>query len=135
MKPGRELDALVAESLGWRGPFGVREEYMGSVGSPKIEVRYGWAPEFPEAPMDAPDQRWIEQTLPPYSTDIAAAWGLVERLIADGYDHPLIRYDTLRADDATKWTVAVSDDREGWRGDAHTAPHAICLAFLKAKTP
>ena len=134
MNAGPELDAKVAEALelpglGWRkrvscyhgettycGEGDVTEDYPSWKASLQYEVKPG-----------------LFHVVPSYSTDIAAAWELVEKMIEEGYNHPLIRYDTLRADDAAKWTVAVSDDQEGWRGDAHTAPHAIVLAFLKAK--
>lgn len=98
MKPGRELDALIAEKV------------MG------MNVQHGrvWSQE---------GKCLRETDLPSYSTDIAAAWEVVEKL----------KLGLLP--DGDKW-IAGQADRAGletsnlcW-GD--TAPHAICLAALNA---
>ncbi len=64
---------------------------------------------------------------PHYSTDIAAAWEVVEKFQAEDFD---VRVGFCRWRD---------DGRVGWlawvgKADAlaDTAPHAICLAALKA---
>lgn len=103
MKPGRELDALVARDvMGW--------EVRGPHSGPWVILR-GY-PEYPHLT----DKTWRP------STDIADAWEVVEKL-ADG----------------TR-TVHVWKPRNyGWgcsighsHGEAYTAPHAICLAALRA---
>lgn len=117
MQPGRELDALVAEKVmglpvKWATdpyreigmPEKGRQPYLKGVAG---GVYYDWA------------------DVPKYSTDIAAAWAVVERFTRLNYD------------------VALHTTREGWtcafRGalladaaQAPTAAHAICLAALKA---
>lgn len=65
---------------------------------------------------------------PYYSTDIAAAWDVVEKLKL------LERFSlTLRQLSPTNTAWTLSDLRDGepiaW---SETAPHAICLAALKA---
>jgi hypothetical protein len=83
------------------------------------------------------DEPYESFELPPYSTDIAAAWEVVEKLktlrddlkieLSSGSEHP------------NEWEVAVSwyeQPEDGIHGPfyftAPTAPHAICLAALKA---
>lgn len=68
-----------------------------------------------------------------YSTNIYFAWMVVEHLIAAGFRYPLVRYDGDRREGSPRWTAAVSsaDGKEAWRGDADSAPLAICLAALK----
>jgi hypothetical protein len=101
LPPGRELDALVAEKvLGW--PAARDAKAIGEAGY--------WT---------AGDERFIHG-LPAFSTDIAAAWEVVEKLIAsDEWPEFSLEYEAT-----LKWSV----------GDCYgaTAPHAICLAALKA---
>lgn len=106
MNPGRELDALVAEKvMGIAIPEGADTQYL-------------------ETCMD----------LPYYSTDIAAAWEVVEKLFQSGFD---LYLETFK-DDEDKPQCRVSfqaiDNQDKGSGPiyADTAPHAICLAALKA---
>jgi len=65
----------------------------------------------------------------PYSTDIAAAWSVVEKCVSDGMVF-IVKGDGLRTGDFNpKWTVLCGNQE---RTDADTAPLAICLAALKA---
>jgi len=69
---------------------------------------------------------------PHYSTDIAAAWTVVERVIALGY-HFATDYDAELSKHDYEWTATVGN----YKGvHAHeygdTAPEAICRAALKA---
>lgn len=114
-EPGRELDALVAEKV------------MGNTLAPGPGAM-GIVVNITEL-----------KRIPPYSTDIAAAWEVVEK-IGEGFtlgrswekwvctsvpgdmwgcyiDEPG-RYEMLNDGDYFEW--------------ADTAPHAICLAALKA---
>jgi hypothetical protein len=66
--------------------------------------------------------------VPRYSTDIAAAWQVVEWSIERGYD-----IDVAIDNDGAE--VVFIPDRcpgETWLERAPTAPEAICLAFLAA---
>lgn len=100
MKPGRELDALVAvRVMGWE----------------------------------------IYQQVPEYSTSIEAAWDIVEHM-KKNHTHGVFSI-TGPSDDHNKWFCIFE---KKWRGhnleaashydwpSADTAPHAICLAALKA---
>lgn len=106
MKAGRELDALIAgKVMGWkhRGPhplFGT-------------EV---WA-------SDKGDN-----LLPHFSTDIAAAWTVVDKLREE--------WIVTAEIDSTQCVIGLGHNYastpEELRASAATAPHAICLAALKA---
>jgi len=104
MKPGRELDALVAEKV------------------------MGWAPEYPggwlHPPRNHPNRKkYLDHdgcsVLQPYSTDIAAAWEVVEK----------IEYNLELIEDE-EWIASFF----GVRAFGKSAPHAICLAALKTKS-
>lgn len=96
MKPGRELDALVAEKvMGWTEVCGYEGEYKGY---------------------------W--KILPKYSTDIAAAWAVVELPLFDGW--------AIGRNASGKWEVFNPWENNFVVSVADTAPHAICLAALKA---
>ena len=69
--------------------------------------------------------RW--QMVPHYSTDIAAAWLMVEKMLAEDIELHL-------AHDGTEWRVGTLYWNGEWNefSDAHAAPLAICRAALKA---
>jgi hypothetical protein len=121
-KPGRELDALIAEKV-----------------FKNLE------------PMDV-----VPLHIPHYSTDIAAAWLVVEKLRELNFSSDVSSYPTSRkwlkppheGALASSWTLQTTKecyqccitryevDFGGWivvcDPVADTAPHAICLAALKA---
>lgn len=111
MQPGRELDALIAERvMGWRN--------------------------IPTASV--PDRPWIDehgmgfQDLKPYSTDISAAWEVVEKL---GGFLDLKRYVLIQGQGMKCIADFVSHRAYGkpsCSAIADTPAHAICLAALKA---
>jgi hypothetical protein len=115
MNPGRELDALVAEKIFnlpqtlWReGKSNLNEDGSGL-------IILGVMPE-------------------PYSTDIAAAWEVVGKLKTLGF---VVGVDIGNSDLSACVIAVVSkkhgDIREVVATEAHeSAPHAICLAALKA---
>lgn len=105
MESGRELDALVAEKV-----MGLKQILTPG----GIEV--GWSI----------SSKIGASSLKPYSTDIAAAWKVVEKL-------NLLDKNCLLHDEG-KWSVCPFDGAATiYAGiDAETAPHAICLAALKA---
>ena len=118
MRPGRELDALVAEHV-----MGIKV-----IRSPKFKD-----PCIAEK-RHLRNLPWVMCSVEPYSTDIAAAWEVVEKF---EYRTIVFRHDVKL------WGVELSlewaDPRDEhyphndpFYGDGLTAPHAICLAALKA---
>lgn len=111
MNPGRELDALIAEKvLGHElGRFGHGDA---------IEIiTYG--PHF--------------IPIPRYSTSIEAAWEVVEKLDLFGCKD-LPGYGPIwyvLGKNTAGWVIADTRDM-GWSVEGDTAPHAICVAALKA---
>ena len=68
-----------------------------------------------------------------YSTDIAAAWEVVEKLRNDGR---FLQLDSLGFD-GEQWRcffalTEIEEEKFPWVGEADTAPLAICRAALKA---
>jgi hypothetical protein len=109
MTSGRELDALVAEKvMGW------------ALTSKDTRDLQGWPPPGNTTPIDVPE----------YSTDIAAAWEVVEKL--DKYYFQVNR--EIKNMDSMEYTVVIPGifNKERITVSANTAPHAICLAALKA---
>ena len=126
MKPGRKLDALIAEHVvghlveHWNGHYAIKGDEVGGVGvieEDKLVYCFSKG----------------SRHLPNYSTDIAAAFEVVEKLRADELNFTLgngkngnqhqaeFRERTTRALYTGKWWFSIAD----------TAPHAICLAALK----
>jgi hypothetical protein len=99
MKPGRELDRLVADKV-----FGIRSEVSGDY---ILEPMY----------------------IPKYSTDIAAAWGVVEKL----KEKFIVAAESYR--NIHSCYIIKPDEGEGkielFR-EGKSPSHAICLAALKA---
>lgn len=113
LRPGRELDELIAEKV--MGYSMCEKPWPNST-----EIYRSWvSPEGMHAGFD----------LPHYSTDIAAAWRVVEELspkiIVGPSPWVLGKY-------VATWGACDSyADCFDWL-EADTAPHAICLAALKA---
>jgi hypothetical protein len=101
VKAGRELDALVAEKVMGLQPL-------------RREV-----PPDPGAFLD----------LPHYSTDIAAAWEVVEKLT--GRRDKDIGFALTVNPGTIGTSFSALDGTEHWHVNASTAPLAICLAALK----
>lgn len=110
MKPGRELDALVAEKV------------MGIKLPTALIYR----------PCDVPDPKVLDDIiLPHFSTDIAAAWEVVEKMKSfqlnlsngNGYWACFFKDNTKNGE----WSCPTTITYES----AETAPLAICLAALK----
>lgn len=118
MKPGPEMDATVCVALGiapveWQ----VRQSYMmvlfeTSASAEEHVRRFGGD---------------ITIVYPPVSTDIAAAWLVVEALRAKGWRY-LIR-DDYAEENVVFWKQHHEDG--GWHA-AEALPEAICRACLKA---
>ena len=135
---GPLLDAEIAIRLfGWSW---CRCEYIGPSHVPRPvikmkllsaraieDVRSGW--KVLESNIDHTDTR--QEWTPRYSQDIAAAWQVVEKLLADGFGVYLTRHD-----DSNEWncTIGRGDKINGEIAEAvaTTAPVAICRAALLA---
>lgn len=107
MEAGRELDALIAEKvMGWK--------LLAVSGSEHGFIREGVA---------------LRKPIPRFSTDIAAAWQVVE-CMRERHDCGLIfkvfpvgfRFDYS--------AVFQARDNKQWSSNASTAPLAICLSAL-----
>lgn len=126
MKAGRDLDAIVAEKvMGCK----VQEQWANVRG-------YFCGCEGEKYFMDRPHNRdGGDDALKDYSTDIAAAWEVVDKL---GMSRLITIRDGCKPSGAPKgasWGRShhVTIDGHGESGDS--APHAICLAALKAFSP
>jgi len=100
MKPGKELDALVAEKV-----MGIK--------------------------LASNESLWFKNPtmIKPYSTDIEAAWELVGQIF--GIHELQFQVDGM----PTRWTAMFYHHyfkEKNFRETCDTAPHAICLAALKA---
>ena len=135
MKAGRELDALIAEKV-----MGLPvKDYRGTGRQPALS----WAGEYVGIGWAANDEPYIVRDdkgwagcphvalIPHYSSNIAAAWEVVERLVSTpgpNGDHHSVQVDYSGG------AVVVIDENEDWQVSAiaGTVPLAICLAALKA---
>ena len=123
MKAGRELDLLIASEV-------MCEEMPGDY----KQTRDGrWMKEEPVFDSDGTYSRayYLVEWPPRYSTDIAAAWQVVEKLLE------VLPYQDIHLEhlEWTGWAVGTCFDKsEGGWDDwvyADTAPLAICLAALE----
>ena len=121
MKPGRELDALAAEKvMGWR-----KKTFPGGGGG-----FTAWVDEN-EKVMKLISNSTMSETC--YrcdyfrpSTDIAAAWEVVEKM-----SEQWPQYQLAKIEDG--WSVMWGFDGYGWpEATGKTAPEAICKAALLA---
>lgn len=127
MKPSRELDSLVAEKvMGWKPGTSVGADGDG----------------YWDAGFYKPNGTFTTH-IPPYSTDIAAAWEVVEKLTNIRPDSGFNPEFELKCEeghvDAMIWHASLEDryTTTDWPDRftiafADTAPHAICLAALRA---
>ena len=119
MEAGRELDALVAERV---MGLSVQWDYG--------RVPFYWHPATLAHGLEiGPDGlSAVRRPIKPYSTDISAAWLVVEKLRADGF------YPEIHALTDGDWRCEIRASGEPidvWE-DAPTAPLAICRAALAA---
>lgn len=118
-KPGYKLDALIAEKI-----FGCKVK--------KTKHYFGWGDHYECACKDKPHALWDEYEshgVKRYSTSMTHAWEVVEKLQATD------TYIRLGWDDTCEWEFDVWNDESGvsFSGCSDiSAPHAICLAALKA---
>lgn len=108
----RELDVRVAEALGWKHYHSTRLPWL-------------MVPPECESDLASDDPALVIAEIPDYSTDISAAWGLVERI--NGYiETREYSYGYSEVD----WYS--SDADEHYFGRGAKTPEAICRAFLAA---
>jgi hypothetical protein len=114
MNPGRELDALIAEKvMGWR--------ILKKLTIPPKPLDEADPCGLPPGVSDDGKTAWV--SIPHYSADIADAWQVVEKLLAQGFGVEILS-------DQGQWSVQFWNlGRQTEYGDS--APHAICLAALK----
>jgi len=120
MKPGRELDALVAEKvMGWKDCKVHPDPKFAAAGL------CGLKPNRLPNPIE-----WGIAPVPHHSTDIKAAWEVVEKLKGKELSHLTLTYWPV----PDEWSCedAQNEDNPKIGAVAKTAPHAICLAALKA---
>lgn len=110
MKPGRELDVLVAvHAMNYTNIRTVDSSHVSGLqyfGTTTDE--FGWP---------------VEVSIPAFSTDIAAALTVVEKI-----EKP---FEVSCDDEHSLWNARFDLDRGEWK-QATTAPHAIALAALKS---
>lgn len=120
MKPGRELNALVAEKV------------MGFEVKPYESLKGVATPDYGGSLWMFAGGAW--QVIPHFSTDIAAAWEVFMQM---PLRHPQDKsaYLTMDRDGDGYFAVGYSDRQGDWllRERSTEAPHAICLAALRAK--
>lgn len=119
MKAGRELDAIIAEKV--MGGIGPKDPlWNGDVGVKRTVTRVTRVD--PISGIVEVGESW---EYPEYSTDIAAAWQVVDKMRAQGIGFGIC--DSITGD---LWCAIFYADY-GCEGVAGTAPHAICLAALQ----
>ena len=116
MKAGRELDAKVAEFMGW-----------------EIET-HGCGPEPPYYYQKKTNRHGVHLTLPLFSTDISAAMHVLEKARKSFFSTTITMWDH------TDKVVIVGDKRQGHNENisvltvqAETFPLAICKFALRTK--
>jgi len=141
MKPGRELDALVAEKvMGWKHDTDKNKNAWLVDGvyfcetEPWSSRRCENSDLFDECRAHNESLPWEHGwpcTLPNFSTDIKAAWEVAENFRQTGIELSLNNSGSKEE----VWCVQVFHrDTQMWKPGvwAKSAPHAICLAALTA---
>lgn len=131
LKPGRELDALVAERVMHRS----KKHMIIECNDPYYTHCRICHKDNSEWSLEATE---CEEN-PPYSTNIADAWEVVEKLYSMGIGYCVERTQT--ADQPTvyfmpkqpsqKSLIQFVEDMKRWSSLGETLPHAICLGALK----
>lgn len=119
MNAGRELDALVAEKV-----FGLHRNERGhwyDVSGSSIPCYYA-----DTEPCDP--SSW----LPDYSTSIAAAWEVIERVVSGKVSENLEGFALTVQPGTIGASFSNLHGKGHFQSNGKTAPLAICLAALKA---
>lgn len=118
MNPGRDLDELVAQEVMNLAEIRRQRPSYGNGGSGPLENELVYGIKKPGVGFDT--------VVPHYSTSIAAAWEVVEKL---KHLEPEIEWsDEHQCWHMTLWKGA----NQGMMPGSASAPHAICRAALKA---
>lgn len=115
MKPGRELDALIAEMVMGFEPWPVQDPMWECKAFKARYVPYGQAAKPCEPPA--------------YSTDIAAAWKVVEKVL---FPSRMFDFEIWNTNGVRDWGASFNVGCGVVKAAGESAPHAICLAALKA---
>jgi hypothetical protein len=117
MKADRQLDLLIAEqAMGAKWTMFGKRDMLESVNQEDYAERWK-------------DGKIVIRHLPHYSTDIKAAWEVVEKFHKDGYD-PCVNFgSTFHVDE---WHACFYKGGHYYDAYADTAPLAICRAALLA---
>lgn len=122
---GRELDARIAKKV-----MGLPECHKRFIKFTISGVQNSW-----DCPVHGPQGCIFPSYTPSYSTDIAAAWQVVEKLLSTTPQGGDIHIEKLGG---AGWKVGCcfNQSEGGWDGwiEAETAPLAICRAALAAMT-
>ena len=111
----RELDAQIAEQV-----FG---------------EKYDFCEEFDDYCRPDPDDPVAYDCCPDYSTDISAAWKVVERILSMTPQQDFhIEHWYHAEDESSGWQVSSCYELGEWKDwvQAEMLPLAVCLAALKA---
>lgn len=150
LKPGRELDALIAEkvmglSLFDPSPFWGKDHVHGqkhvdrcAICGARTHTESTQSAEVLGLTPTGKLDHWFEPVpLPIYSTDIAAAWQVVDHLTKQDIHLNVIHHDSSAG--AFKlppgWACSITSRERGEIAFGISAPHAICLAALKLVNP
>lgn len=138
MNPSRELDALIAETVfglfenvsDWR-----KHEELKTNSNPDVFNIYHV--NYYRMCMKYPSEYGEIKFFSKYSTDIAAAWFVVDEVTKrlkkkDNKWYPVIH--SLNNKWECGWSTSYLDCAD-FVADGESAPHAICLAALKSLTP
>lgn len=134
MQPGRELDAKVASAMGiefvrimvGEDPWAREILMLVGAGCKCNQCEKTGNVVMVHGPLM---HGMVYPEVRPYSTDIAAAWEVVEKLALT------FELGWLPADKGLNWDASFGEKRgseDGTTTYADTAPHAICLSALKA---
>ena len=119
---GRRLDAWIAEQvMGWKQVV-VRQE---NPGVPDLPFQYG-----PHTQGQRPSEDHPYSVVPHYSTDIAAAWEIVEKLRHDRFPFVSVGIDWYGKTWEARFGVNQHGNSLGYAQGCETAPLAICRAAL-----
>lgn len=132
MEAGRELDALIAEKvMGWKRMSYMEAEPGCKYPSPERITGYWHSLDLKEQRRaeDCDDYYSPEDAWSP-STDIASAWEVVEKM--GRHEISIHMRSDSNTDCVTKRYYLMDYTCRALLAEAETAPHAICLAALKA---
>jgi hypothetical protein len=124
----RELDIEVAEKIfgfQWMVTESMPDRFLVGPDETYFLAQAGCKP----APIDSPIAYRPYETVPHFSTDIAAAWTVVEHMAKDGW-----YYEILNSGDEV-YVIFCQDPEDPYSGSASTASEAICKAAIAALTP